>query len=50
MRDEDRITPYNGHSYRGPDILANGCAWLVGIAATFIAVFGLYGFWADRWK
>jgi len=47
---DDHIGPINGHINRGPDIMANGCLWVVGIFFAFMAVFGGYGFYMDRWK
>jgi hypothetical protein len=38
--EDDHIGPFNGHNHRGPDIVANGCLWVVGIAFAFIAIFG----------
>lgn len=48
--DNDHIGPYNGRTNRGPDIMANGCLWIVGILFAFIVIFGAYGFYADWTK
>ena len=47
--DNDHIGPYNGHTNRGPDIVASGCLWVVAIFFGFIGIFGGYGFYAD-WR
>lgn len=46
----ERIGPYNGHTNRGPDIVAHGCLWVVAVFFGFVAVFGGYGFYMDGWK
>ncbi len=49
----DHIGPYNGHNFRGPDIIVNGCLGIVGVFFFIIMICAAYGFYMGEitwWK